>query len=168
MTTNTIYTEISNLFANSAMGRKSKANFLIVPMGENEDGVMTYAKVAVSALQVKDTKTTAAFDFDAAVAEYAEWLSAQQEKASKPKKTKEADPAKEAEKQARQTALLDYMKANEGVEMTATEILDSLPEVYEGKQVMTVGSDLIALSKVEEGLTFETKEGKKKYWVYNA
>lgn len=42
-----------------------------VPVGE-VDGEKRFAKVSISALNNKDTKTTAAFDFDQRVAEYAE------------------------------------------------------------------------------------------------
>ena len=69
MTTNEMISAILSQFPGSAMVRRSKANFIAVPMGENEDGVMTYAKVAVSALLSKDTKTNAAFNLETAVAE---------------------------------------------------------------------------------------------------
>ena len=97
---------------------------------------------------------------------YAEFEAKQAEKASKPKKSKEPDPAKVEAKAKRQQALLEYMKQNGNVEMTSLEIFMALPDVYDGQTMMTVGSDLKALSATEDVLTCEVKDGKK-YWTYN-
>ena len=123
MTTNEMMTSILSQFPGSAMVRRSKTNFIAVPMGENEDGVMEYAKIAVSALLSKDTKTNTAFDFEAAKAEYEEYAAAQLEKANKPKAPKKsgADPEKQAAMAARADAALAWLIANPG-EHTATEI----------------------------------------------
>ena len=103
MTTTEMITNILSQFPGSTMVRRSKQNFIAVPTGENEDGVMEYAKVAVSALLSKDTKTNTAFDFDAAVAEYNEWKEVADAKAAKPKAEKKsgADPEKVAATNAR-------------------------------------------------------------------
>ena len=69
MTTNEMMTAILSQFPGAAMVRKSKTNFIAVPKGENEDGVMEYASIKVGSLLSKDTKTNPAFDFEAAVAE---------------------------------------------------------------------------------------------------
>lgn len=164
-TTANIYTTINTQFADAVMVRRGNANFLAVPMGENEDGVMTYAKVAVSALLSKDTKTATAFDVDAAQAEYTEWVAKQTEKASKPKKVKETDPAKEAAKQARLDELLRWVKNESPDEFTSNDAFVALPDTYAGAQIMQVGTDLNTLAKMDEKLTFEKREGKK-YWSY--
>lgn len=165
MTTNEMISAILSQFPGSAMVRRSKTNFIAVPMGENEDGVMTYAKVAVSALLSKDTKNNTAFDFNAAVAEYEEYAAAQLEKANKPKAPKKsgADPEKQAAMAARADAALAWLIANPG-EHTATDIFNALTDAYAGKSVMTVGSDLkplIAAGTVQ----CEKREGKN-YWSF--
>lgn len=144
----------------------SNGNFLAVK-GEVVDGVQTYYGVKVWALAAKATKTNPAFDVEAAHAEYEAHAAKQAEKASKPKKSKEPDPAKVEAKAKRQQALLDYMKDNPNVEMTSLEVFMALRDAYDGQTMMTVGSDLKALSTTEDVLTCEVKDGKK-YWTYNA
>lgn len=144
----------------------SNGNFLAVP-GEVVDGVQTYYGVKVWALAAKATKTNPAFDVEAAHAEYEAHAAKQAEKANKPKVSKEPDPAKVEAKAKRQQALLEYMKSNPNVELTSLEVFKALPDVYDGQTMMTVGSDLKALSATEDVLTCEVKDGKK-YWTYNA
>ena len=144
----------------------SNGNFLAVP-GEVVDGVQTYYGVKVWALAAKATKTNPAFDVEAAHAEYEAHATKQAEKANKPKKSKESDPAKVEAKAKRQQALLEYMKSNPNMEMTSLEVFKALADAYDGQTMMTVGSDLKALSATEDVLTCETKEGKK-HWTYNA
>lgn len=166
MTTNEMITSILSQFPGSAMVRRSKTNFIAVPMGENEDGVMTYAKVAVSALLSKDTKTNTAFDFDAAVAEYEEYAAQQTEKANKPKAPKKsgADPEKVAAQQKRKDAALAWLIENPG-EHTATEVKAAIdPE--NTVTIMQIGSDLKSLMN-DGSIVCEKKEGKN-YWAFNA
>lgn len=164
MTTNEMITSILSQFPGSAMARRSKQNFIAVPMGENEDGVMTYAKVAVSALLSKDTKTNTAFDFDAAVAEYAEWEQAAAEKAAKPKSTKKSgpDPEKQAAMKARADAALTWLIENPG-EHTATEVKAGV-ECMANVTIMQVGSDLKSLLAAGT-VKCEKKDGKN-YWSF--
>lgn len=161
MTTNEMISAILSQFPGSAMVRRSKANFIAVPMGENEDGVMTYAKVAVSALLSKDTKTNTAFDFDAAVAEYEEYAAQQTEKANKPKAPKKsgADPEKQA---ARADAALAWLIANPG-EHTATDIKAAV-DCMANVTIMQVGSDLKSLLPAGT-VKCEKREGKN-YWSF--
>ena len=165
MTTNEIVSAVLSQFPGAAMVRKSKTNFIAVPMGENEDGVMTYASIKVGSLLSKDTKTNPAFNFEAAVAEYEAYAAEQAAKESAPKTPKKsgADPEKQAAMAARADAALAWLIANPG-EYTATDIFNALTDVYAGKSVMTVGSDLkplIAAGTVE----CEKREGKN-YWSY--
>ena len=164
MTTNEMMTAILSQFPGAAMVRRSKTNFIAVPMGENEDGVMEYAKVAVSALLSKDTKTNSAFDFDAAVVEYEEYAAAQAEKANKPKAPKKsgADPEKQAAMAARADAALAWLIANPG-EYTATEVKAAV-DCMANVTIMQVGSDLKSLLAAGT-VKCEKREGKN-YWSF--
>ena len=163
----TIMESVKSLFPNAVMCRtESAGNFLAVPDAV-VDGVQTYKAVKVSSLLFKPTKANPAFDVETASKAYIEFEAKQTEKASKPKKSKESDPAKAEAKAKRQQALLEHMKSNPNVEMTSLEIFTALPDVYDGQTMMTVGSDLKALSAMEDVLTCEVKDGKK-YWTYNA
>ena len=164
MTTNEIFASVLSQFPGAAMVRRSKTNFIAVPMGENEDGVMTYAKVAVSTLLSKDTKTNTAFDFDAAVAEYEEYAAQQTEKANKPKAPKKsgADPEKQAAMAARADAALAWLIANPG-EHTATEIKAAV-DCMANVTIMQVGSDLKSL--LAAGTVKCEKHEGKNYWSF--
>ncbi len=166
MTTNEMLSAILFQFPGSAMVRRSKTNFIAVPMGENEDGVMEYAKIAVGTLLSKDTKTNTAFDFAAAVAEYEEYTAAQAEKANKPKATKKsgADPEKQAAQAKRKEAALAWLIENPG-EHTATEVKAAIdPE--NTVTIMQIGSDLKSLL-ADGSIAVDKKEGKN-YWSFNA
>ena len=164
MTTNEMISNILSQFPGATMVRKSKQNFIAVPMGENEDGVMEYAKVAVGALLSKDTKTNTAFDFESSKAEYEEYAAAQAEKAAKPKAEKKsaADPEKVAAQAARKEAALAWLIENSG-EHTATEVKAAIDP--ENKvTIMQIGSDLKSL--MQEGqIACEKHEGKN-YWSF--
>ena len=163
MNMNEMMVALSAQFPGSVMVRRSKQNFLAVPGEVNEDGVQTYYAVKLSALLAKDTKTNKAFDVDAAQQEYAEYMAEQATKAAAPKKAKGADPAKQAEKEKRKGALLAWFVENPG-EHTCSEVQAALPEVYEGKTVMTVGSDAKELA-TEGALVKRTEKGKNYYAV---
>lgn len=164
MTTNEMLSAILSQFPGAAMVRRSKTNFIAVPMGENEDGVMTYAKVAVSALLSKDTKTNAAFDFEAAKTEYEAYAAEQLAKASAPKAPKKsgADPEKQAAMKARADAALAWLIENPG-EHTATEVKAGVPAMKD-TTIMQVGSDLKSLLAAGS-IQCEKKEGKN-YWSF--
>lgn len=166
MTTTEILSAVLSQFPGAAMVRKSKTNFIAVPMGENEDGVMEYASVKVGALLSKDTKTNPAFNFDAAVAEYEAYAAEQAEKASKPKTPKKsgADPEKVAAMNARKEAVLAWLISNPG-EYPAKDIKDAMPDVYGDITIMQVGTDLKSLMN-DGSVVCEVKEGKK-YWHFN-
>ena len=165
MTTNEIFSAIMSVLPEgSTMVRKSKSNFIAVPTGVNEDGVMEYAKVAISTLLSHDTKSNTAFNFDAAVAEYAEYSALQVEKASKPKTTKKTgpDPEKVAAKEARKSELFKWLMQNPGAH-TCTDIKASMPDVYGEIVIMQVGSDAKSLAEENELIVREVIEGKNCY-----
>ena len=164
MTTTEMISNILSQFPGATMVRRSKQNFIAVPTGENEDGVMEYAKIAVGALLSKDTKSNTAFDFAAAVAEYEEYAAVQAEKANKPKAPKKsgADPEKVAAQAARKEAAYAWLIANSG-EHTATDVKAAIDP--ENKvTIMQIGSDLKLL--MQEGkIACEKREGKN-YWSF--
>lgn len=163
MNTVSVMNEIKTLFPNAVMVRRNKSNFLAIPADE-VDGVQTYVKVAVGALAHKDTERAAAFDFEAAAAEYTEWKVAADAKAAAPKapKASKADPEKAAARKARQDKLLAWMVAHPGLH-TSTEMVDALDGLYEGvTALMTCGTDASALVKAGE-VVCEKVEGKKHY-----
>jgi hypothetical protein len=165
MTTNEMISNILSQFPGATMVRRSKQTFIAIPMGENEDGVMEYAKVAVSALLSKDTKTNSAFDFDAAVAEYNEYAAAQAEKAAKPKGEKKksgADPEKVAAQAARKEAALAWLIENNG-EHTATEVKAAI-DPDNKVTIMQIGSDLKSL--MQDGQIACEKHDGKNYWSF--
>ena len=167
MVTNEILSAILSQFPGSALVRRSKQNFIAVPMGENEDGVMEYAKVAVGNLLSKDTANHAAFNFEAAVAEYEAYAAEQAEKASKPKAEKKKsgpDPEKVAAMNARKEAALAWLISNPG-EHTATDVKNAV-ECYKDITIMQVGSDLKSLH-AEGQIVKSSKEGKN-YWAFQS
>ena len=147
----------------AAMARANKTNMVVIPC---EDGV---AKVNVTVALAKDTKNHAAFNMEAAVAEYKAWeaeaaLKAA-ERASKPKTPKGPSP----EAQARR----DELDAKIGAlpsftEYTATDIFNALAgQLPENVLVMQVGSSAKRL--VAAGvLTTSTREGDKKTYYTKA
>ena len=164
MTTTEMISNILSQFPGATMVRRSKQNFIAIPKGENEDGVMEYAKIAVSDLLSKDTKTNTAFDFDAAVAEYNEYAAAQAEKASKPKAPKKsgADPERVAAQAKRKEAALAWLIENSG-EHTATEVKAAIdPE--NTVTIMQIGSDLKSLMN-DGQISCEKRDGKN-YWSF--
>lgn len=168
MTTNEIVTAILSQFPGSSIVRKNKTNFVAIPMGENEDGVMEYASVKVGSLLSKDTKTNAAFNFEAAQAEYAEYMEGvaakAAEKANKPKIAKsKADPEKQAAMAKRKETALAWLIENPGWH-TATEI-KAVVDPNNAVTIMQIGSDMKSLL-ADGSVATEKKEGKN-YWAFN-
>lgn len=165
MTTNEIVSAVLSQFPGAAMVRKSKTNFIAVPMGENEDGVMTYASIKIGSLLSKDTKTNPAFNFEAAVAEYEAYAAEQAAKESAPKTPKKssADPEKQAAMAARADAALAWLIENPG-EHTATEVKAAV-DCMANVTIMQVGSDLKSLIAAGAAVKCEKKDGKN-YWSF--
>lgn len=167
MVINEIMSTVLSQFPGATMVRRSKQNFIAVPMGANEEGVMEYAKIAVGTLLSKDTQNRTAFDFDAAVAEYAEYDAIQQEKASKPKTSKKSgpDPEKQAAKEARKNAAFAWLVDNPGQHPTS-DVKNALPDVYGDITIMQCGGDLTELWK--DGLIDRITEKGKNYYAAKA
>lgn len=113
---------------------------------KDENGNPVYAVIEATVKNTEATKTTPAFDLDAAVA-------ARQENDEKPKKVNlkkdEPDPEKEAraaKREQEKATLLAWCAENLSDEpLTATNIKDAVPEMA-ALTVMAVGSHLKALA----------------------
>ena len=166
MTTNEMISHILSQFPGSAMVRneKTKANFIAVPKGENEDGVMEYASIKVGSLLSKDTKSNTAFDFEAAKAAYEAYAAGVAEKAAKPKAEKKssADPEKVAAANARKEAALAWLIENSG-EHTATDVKAAI-DPDNKVTIMQIGSDLKSL--MQDGQIACDKHDGKNYWSF--
>ena len=162
MTINDVLSTVMGI-AGATNARANKTNFIVVPC---EDGV---AKVEVKTALAKDTKNHAAFNLEAAVAEYKAWEAEKAlkaaERANKPVKVKGPNP----EAQARRDALDALVSALPSfTDYTATDILNALAgQVADNVTVMAVGSSAKRL--VEKGvLTVGTHEGDKKSYYTKA
>ena len=147
----------------AAMARTNKSNFVVIPC---EDGI---AKIEVKAALAQDTKNHAAFNLEAAVAEYKAWEAEAAlraaERATKPKTVKGPNP----EAQARRDELDAKIAALPAfTEYTATDIRKALGNsVAENVLVMQIGS--AAKRLVEKGvLVASTREGDKKSYYTKA
>lgn len=160
MTTTEIMSAVQSVLPGATMCRRSKENFLAAPAAV-VDGKQTYVAIKFTALLAKDTKVNKAFDFDSAAADYETWHAEQAAKQATPKKSSGADPAKQAAKEARKTAVFEWLVANSGMH-SCTDIFKALPDVYDGQTIMTVGSDCKALA--EEGKVSKTTEKNKNFY----
>jgi hypothetical protein len=126
----------------AAMARTNKSNFVVIPC---EDGI---AKIEVKAALAQDTKNHAAFNLEAAVAEYKTWEAEAAlraaERAAKPKIVKGPNPEAQARRDALDAAIV-AMPAFAG--KTATDVFNALPEGQRPKTVMMVGSALKRLAE---------------------
>lgn len=162
MTISEILSAVLNI-EGAEMGRQNKSNFVVIP---TNDG---FAKVEIKTALAKDTKAHAAFNKEAAVANYKAWeaeaaLKAA-ERANKPVKVKGPNPEAQArrdEMDAKIAALPSF------VEYTATDIHKALGYTMEDKVLpMHVGASAKRL--VEKGvLVTTTREGDKKTYYTKA
>lgn len=118
---------------------------------KDENGNPVYAVIEATVKNTEATKTTPAFDLDAAIA-------ARQENDEKPKKeakSTEPDPEKEAraaKREQEKAVLLAWCAENLSDEpLTATNIKDAIPEMA-ALTVMAVGSHLKALAADNPGI----------------
>lgn len=118
---------------------------------KDENGNPVYAVIEATVKNTEATKTTPAFDLDAAIA-------ARAENDSKPKKeakSAEPDPEKEAraaKREQEKATLLAWCAENLSDEpLTATNIKDAVPEMA-ALTVMAVGSHLKALAADNPGI----------------
>jgi len=146
----------------ATMGRVNKTNFVVIP---TDDG---FTKVSISAALTKDTKNHAAFNYDAAVAEYKAWEAEAAlraaERANKPVKVKGPNPEAQARRDALDAAIV-ALPAFSG--KTATDVFNMLSGDAQPKTVMLVGSALkrLAESGVVVAASADDPKDKKAYYT---
>ena len=118
---------------------------------KDENGNPVYAVLEATVKNTEATKTTPAFDLDAAIAARAE----NDAKPKKEAKSAEPDPEKEAraaKREQEKAVLLAWCAENLSDEpLTATNIKDAVPEMA-ALTVMAVGSHLKALAADNPGI----------------
>lgn len=140
----------------ATMARANKTNFVMIP---TEDG---YAKVEIKAAMMKDTKNHAAFNAEAAVAEYKTWEADSALKAAERATRPPKGPSPDAQKRRDELdAKISALPAFAGY--TATDIRNALAgQIADNVTVMAVGSSARRL--VERGVvTMEVTDNKPHY-----
>lgn len=129
---------------------------------KDENGKPVYAFIEATIKNTEDTKTSQAFDLDAAVAARTEHDNAPKKEA----KSKEADPeaeAKRTKREAQKQALAAWLADNlTDQPMTTTDIQGACPDV-EGATIMQVGSWLTAIAKEDSSIKRDVVKGKPYY-----
>ena len=130
---------------------------------KDENGNTVFATVEITVKNTEATKTSPAFDLDAAIAARAE----NDAKPKTEKKAKEVDPeaeAKRAKRNAEQELVKDWCMVNLTDEpMTTTDIKAAIPELAE-VSVMQVGTYLKNIAQDEgNGVKREVVKGKPYY-----
>ena len=129
---------------------------------KDENGNPVYAVIEATVKNTEATKTTPAFDLDAAVAARAE----NDAKPKKEAKVKEADPevvAKRAAHKERERITEEWCMANLTSEpLTASDIKAAIPELAE-VTVMQVGTYLKAISERNPSIQRNVVKGKPTY-----
>lgn len=129
---------------------------------KDENGNPVYAVIEATVKNTEATKTTPAFDLDAAIAARAE----NDAKPKKEAKSKEADPeaeAKRAKREEQKQALHDWLTDNlTDQPMTTTDIQGACPEM-EGLTIMQVGSWLTTIAKEDSSIKRDVVKGKPYY-----
>lgn len=168
--TNAALSALLSAMPNLVPVRVGKSNGYAMNTGvQDENGNPVYVVIDVTAKNTTATKTAPAFDYEASVAAYAEWVA---EQANKPTKGEGSSTAKRnaereanaAKREAQCKVIREWVAANMGDDdrMTATDFKAAIPEFAE-ESVMTVGTLLKQV--VSDGVTLdmETEKGKKFY-----
>jgi len=129
---------------------------------KDENGKTVYAFIEATVKNTEDTKTSQAFDLDAAIAARAEHDNA-------PKKVnlkKEPDPeaeAKRAKREEQKQALHNWLTDNlTEQQVTTTDIQGACPDMA-GLTIMQVGSWLTAIAKEDSSIKRDVVKGKPYY-----
>ena len=156
---NSILTAIPNLIP-VRVGKKD--GYAIDTGVKDENGKPVYAVVEATVKNTEDTKTSQAFDLDAAIA-------ARTEHDAQPKKevkSKEADPEaeiKRAKREAQKNALAVWLADNlTDQPMTTTDIQLACADVA-NVSIMQVGSWLTAIAKEDSSIKRDVVKGKPYY-----
>lgn len=166
-----VMTKLNEMFPNGVMIAEGKKIALAIPTGviNEKNGLELWASVAVTVKNNDATEKVAAFDLDAAHEAYETMMAERAEKASAPKKSTKVDDEKRAANAAKrhaQAAIVSKFVREEmedGVEMSATDILNACPELVEqGVRALDMGKIMDEVCG-EQILNFERKAGKKWY-----
>ena len=129
---------------------------------KDENGKPVYAFIEATIKNTEDTKTSQAFDLDAAIAARTEHDNAPK----KETKPKEADPeaeAKRAKREEQKQALHDWLTENLTEEaMTTTDIQGACAEIAD-VSVMQVGTWMTAIAKEDSSIKRDVVKGKPYY-----
>lgn len=129
---------------------------------KDENGKTVYAFIEATIKNTEDTKTSQAFDLDAAIAARSEH-DAQPKKEVKSKETNPEAEAKRAKREAQKAALAAWLTDNLTDEpMTTTDIQAACPDV-EGVTIMQVGSWMTAIAKEDSSIKRDVVKGKPYY-----
>ena len=129
---------------------------------KDENGKPVYAFIEATIKNTEDTKTSQAFDLDAAIAARTEHDNAPK----KETKSKEVDPEAEAQRAKREEqkqALHDWLTENLTEEaMTTTDIQGACAEIAD-VSVMQVGTWMTAIAKEDSSIKRDVVKGKPYY-----
>lgn len=129
---------------------------------KDENGKTVYAFIEATIKNTEDTKTSQAFDLDAAIAARSEH-DAQPKKEAKSKETDSETEAKRAKREAQKSALAAWLTDNlTDQPMTTTDIQAACPDV-EGVTIMQVGSWMTAIAKEDSSIKRDVVKGKPYY-----
>lgn len=129
---------------------------------KDENGKTVYAFIEATIKNTEDTKTSQAFDLDAAIAARTEH-DAQPKKEAKSKETNPEAEAKRAKREAQKAALTAWLTDNlTDQPMTTTDIQAACPDV-EDVTIMQVGSWMTAIAKEDSSIKRDVVKGKPYY-----
>lgn len=128
----------------------------------DENGKPVYAVLDLTIKNTEDTKTSQAFDLEAAKQERIDHDNAPKKEV----KSKEADPeaeAKRAKREAQKQALAAWCEANLTDQPMTTSDIQQACEDMEGVTIMQVGTWLGAIAKESDSIKREVVKGKPLY-----
>lgn len=129
---------------------------------KDENGKPVYAFIEATIKNTEDTKTSQAFDLDAAIAARTEH-DAQPKKEAKPKETDPEAEAKRAQREAQKQALHEWLTDNlTDQPMTTTDIQLACADVA-NVSITQVGSWLTAIAKEDSSIKRDVVKGKPYY-----
>lgn len=129
---------------------------------KDENGKPVYAFIEATIKNTEDTKTSQAFDLDAAIAARSEH-DAQPKKEAKHKETDPEAEAKRAKREAQKQALHEWLTDNlTDQPMTTTDIQLACADVA-NVSIMQVGSWMTAIAKEDSSIKRDVVKGKPYY-----
>ena len=167
--TNTALSALLSAMPNLAPVRIGKSNMYAMDTGvKDENGAPVYVTIDLTVKNTQPTKTNPAFDYEASVTAYAEWVDEQANKSAKgegssAKRNAERE-ANAAKREAQCKVIREWVAANmnDNDRLTATDFKNAIPE-FENETIMQVGTLLKQVLADRVTLDMETEKGKKFY-----